>query len=38
MEPVGRIHCVGSNADNMNWGMDAATRSGNRVAKAIDKA
>ena len=25
MEPVGRIHFVGSNADNMNWGMDAAT-------------
>jgi len=38
MEPVGRIHFVGSNADNMNWGMDAATRSGNRVAQAIDKA
>jgi monoamine oxidase len=38
MTPVGRIHFVGSNADNMNWGMDAATRSANRVAQAIDKA
>ena len=38
MEPVGRVHFVGSNADNMNWGMDAATRSGNRVAQAIDMA
>ena len=38
MEPVGRIHFAGSHADNLNWGMDAATRSANRVAAAIDKA
>jgi monoamine oxidase len=35
-EPVGRIHFAGSFADNLPWGMDAATRSGNRVAEAID--
>ncbi len=37
MEPVGRIHFAGSFADNLPWGMDAATRSGNRVAEAIDR-
>jgi monoamine oxidase len=37
MEPVGRIHFVGAYADNLNWGMEAATRSANRVAKAIDQ-
>ncbi len=26
MEPVGRIHFAGSFADNLPWGMDAATR------------
>ncbi len=26
---------VGAYADNLNWGMEAATRSANRVAKAI---
>ncbi len=36
MEPVGRIHFAGSFADNLPWGMDAATRSANRVATAID--
>jgi monoamine oxidase len=36
MEPVGRIHFAGSFADNLPWGMDAATRSANRVAAAID--
>ena len=35
LEPVGRIHFVGAYADNLNWGMEAATRSANRVAKAI---
>jgi len=35
MQPVGRIHFVGAYADNLNWGMEAATRSANRVAKAI---
>ncbi len=38
MEPVGRIHFVGAYADNLNWGMEAATRSANRVASAIDRA
>lgn len=37
MEAVGRIHFAGSFADNLPWGMDAATRSGNRVAEAIDR-
>jgi monoamine oxidase len=37
MKPVGRIHFAGSFADNLPWGMDAATRSGNRVAEAIDR-
>ncbi|MBS0208934.1 MAG: FAD-dependent oxidoreductase [Planctomycetes bacterium] len=36
MQPVGRIHFAGCHADNMPWGMDAATRSGNRVAEQID--
>lgn len=35
MQPVGRIHFVGAYADNLNWGMEAATRSANRVASAI---
>jgi monoamine oxidase len=38
MSPVGRIHFAGCHADNLPWGMDAATRSANRVAKAIDEA
>ncbi len=38
MEPVGRIYFSGAYADNLNWGTEAATRSGNRVAKAIDNA
>lgn len=38
MEPVGRVHFAGSSADNLNWGQEAATRSANRVAIAIDKA
>ena len=37
MEPVGRIHFAGSFADNLPWGMDAATRSANRVAETIDR-
>jgi monoamine oxidase len=36
IEPVGRVHFVGAYADNLNWGMEAATRSANRVAEAID--
>ena len=38
MEPIGRIHFAGAYADNLNWGTEAATRSANRVAEAIDKA
>jgi monoamine oxidase len=38
IESQGRIHFVGAYADNLNWGMEAATRSGNRVAEAISKA
>ncbi|MGI9545346.1 MAG: FAD-dependent oxidoreductase, partial [Cyclobacteriaceae bacterium] len=37
MRPHGRIHFAGSYADNLNWGMEAATRSANRVAKEIDQ-
>ena len=35
IEPHGRIHFVGAYADNLNWGMEAATRSGYRVSEAI---
>lgn len=38
IEPEGRIHFAGAYADNMSWGMEAATRSANRVAKVIDEA
>jgi monoamine oxidase len=38
MEPQGRIHFAGAYCDNLNWGQEAATRSANRVAKAIDAA
>ncbi len=38
IEPEGRIHFVGAYADNLNWGMEAATRSANRVAEAIHRA
>lgn len=38
MQPYGRIHFAGSYADNLSWGMEAATRSANRVAKEIDQA
>lgn len=34
IEPHGRIHFVGACADNLNWGMEAETRSANRVAEA----
>jgi monoamine oxidase len=37
IEPVGRIHFAGAHADNIPWGMDAATRSANRVAEQIDQ-
>ena len=38
VEPHGRVHFVGAYADNLNWGMEAATRSAYRVSEAIDKA
>ncbi|MEJ7685120.1 MAG: FAD-dependent oxidoreductase [Segetibacter sp.] len=38
MKPSGRIHFAGAYADNLNWGMEASTRSANRVAKEIDEA
>jgi monoamine oxidase len=38
IEPEGRIQFAGAYADNLNWGMEAATRSANRVARAIDEA
>jgi monoamine oxidase len=38
MTPHGRIHFAGAYADNLNWGMEAATRSANRVATEIDHA
>ena len=38
IEPHGRIHFVGAYADNLNWGMEAATRSAYRTAEAITKA
>src|SRR2546429_4662164 len=36
-EPHERIHFAGAYADNLNWGMEAATRSANRVAERIDR-
>jgi monoamine oxidase len=38
IEPEGRVQFVGAYADNLGWGMEAATRSANRVARAIDEA
>jgi monoamine oxidase len=38
MAPVGRIHFAGCHADNLPWGMDAATRSANRVAEIVHRA
>ena len=38
MTPFNRIHFAGASADNLNWGMEAATRSANRVAEEIDQA
>ena len=37
IEPLGRIHFAGAYSDNLNWGQEAATRSANRVAEAIDR-
>jgi len=38
IEPVARVHFVGAYCDNQSWGMEAATRSANRVARAIHEA
>jgi monoamine oxidase len=38
IRPVGRIHFAGAYADNNHHGMEAATRSANRVAREIDEA
>ncbi len=38
MQPHDRIYFAGAYADNLNWGTEAATRSANRVATAIDLA
>jgi monoamine oxidase len=38
IQPEGRVQFAGAYADNLNWGMEAATRSANRVALAIDEA
>lgn len=37
MKPAGRIHFAGAYADNLNWGMEASTRSANRAANEIDR-
>jgi monoamine oxidase len=37
IEAHGRVHFVGAYADNLNWGMEAATRSAYRVAEAIHR-
>jgi monoamine oxidase len=34
-EPQGRVHFAGAYADNLGWGMEAASRSAHRVVKAI---
>jgi len=36
IKPAGRIYFAGAYADNLNWGMEAATRSANRVANEIN--
>ncbi|HEY6292037.1 MAG TPA: NAD(P)/FAD-dependent oxidoreductase [Terriglobia bacterium] len=38
IQPVGRVHFASAYTDNLNWGQEAATRSANRVAEAIDAA
>ncbi|MBV8571601.1 MAG: FAD-dependent oxidoreductase [Acidobacteriaceae bacterium] len=37
IDPSGRIYFAGAYCDNLNWGQEAATRSANRVARAIDE-
>jgi monoamine oxidase len=38
IQPEKRIHFAGAYCDNLNWGQEAATRSGVRAAKLIDAA
>lgn len=38
IQPVGRVYFAGAYCDNMNWGMEAATRSAHRAARAVDQA
>jgi monoamine oxidase len=38
IQSEGRIHFAGAAYDNLPWGMDAATRSANRVARQIHEA
>jgi monoamine oxidase len=38
IEPVGRVHFAGAYCDNNSWGMEAASRSAFRVARAIHEA
>jgi monoamine oxidase len=38
IQPVGRVYFAGAYCDNLNWGMEAATRSAFRVARAIHDA
>jgi monoamine oxidase len=35
IEPVGRVYFSGAYCDNQSWGMEAATRSAVRAARAI---
>jgi monoamine oxidase len=37
-EPVGRVYFAGAYCDNMSWGQEGATRSANRVVRAIHEA
>lgn len=36
--PIGRVHFAGAYCDNQSWGMEAATRSGMRAARAVHEA
>ena len=37
IKPEGRIHFAGAYADNLNWGLEASTRSAYRAASEIDE-
>ncbi len=38
IDPVGRVYFAGAYCDNQSWGMEAATRSAMRVARAVHEA